>query len=55
MDEAVWAPTVFSKNRERLMNGDVAEKFFLGVLAQASAAGLTSDEHSSVGGTLIEA
>lgn len=55
MDEAVWVPTVFSKNRERLMNGDVAEKFFLGVLDQANAAGLTSDEHFSVDGTLIEA
>ena len=55
MDETVWVPTVFSKNRERLMNGDVAEKFFLGVLDQASAEGLTSDEHFSVDGTLIEA
>jgi transposase len=55
MDEPVWVPTVFSKNRERLMNGDVAEQFFIGVLAQAEAAGLTSDEHFSVDGTLIEA
>jgi transposase len=55
MDEAVWVPTVFSKNRDRLMNGDVAEKFFIGVLEQAAAAGLTSDEHFSVDGTLIEA
>jgi transposase len=54
-DEAVWVPTVFSKNRERLMHGDVAEKFFAGVLAQAEAAGLTSDEHCSVDGILIEA
>jgi transposase len=55
MDEPVWVPTVFSKNRERLMNGDVAEKFFSGVLEQAAAAGLTSNEHFSVDGTLIEA
>src|ERR1700683_4410152 len=55
MDEPVWVPTVFSKNRERLMEGDVAEKFFGRVLAQASAAGLVSDEHFSVDGTLIEA
>ena len=55
MDETVWVPTVFSKNRERLMSGDVAEEFFLGVLGQAEAAGLTSDEHFSVDGTLIEA
>lgn len=55
MDEAVWVATVFSKNRERLMNGDVAEKFFAQILAQASLAGLVSDEHFSVDGTLIEA
>jgi transposase len=55
MDEPVWVPTVFSKNRDRLMNGDVAEKFFAEVLNQAEAAGLTSDEHFSVDGTLIEA
>jgi transposase len=54
-DEPVWVPTVFSKNRERLMHGDVAEKFFAGVLEQAETAGLTSDEHFSVDGTLIEA
>ncbi len=55
VDEPVWVPTVFSKNRDRLMEGDVAEKFFARILDQASAAGLTSDEHFSVDGTLIEA
>jgi transposase len=55
MDEAVWVPTVFSKNRDRLMEGDVAERFFALILEQASAAGLLSDEHFSVDGTLIEA
>jgi IS5 family transposase len=55
MDETVWVPTVFSKNRERLMNGDVAEKFFAEVLRRAETAGLTSDEHFSVDGTPIEA
>jgi transposase len=55
MDESVWVATVFSKNRDRLMAGDVAEKFFAQVLAQAEAAGLVSDEHFSVDGTLIEA
>ena len=55
MDEAVWVPTVFSKNRDRLMEGDIAEKFFDQVLEQASTAGLVSDEHFSVDGTLIEA
>ena len=55
MDEPVWVPTVFSKNRERLMDALVAEKFFAQVLEQAGAAGLISDDHFSVDGTLIEA
>ena len=55
MDEAVWVPTVFSKNRDRLMEGDIAERFFALVLDKAAAEGLTSDEHFSVDGTLIEA
>lgn len=55
MDEAVWVPTVFTKNRDRLLEGDIAEKFFQSVLAQARAADLLSDEHFSVDGTLIEA
>jgi hypothetical protein len=55
MDEPVWVPTVFSKNRERLLDGDIAERFFGGVLQQAREADLLSDEHFSVDGTLIEA
>jgi transposase len=55
MDEPVWVPTVFSKNRERLLDGDIAERFFGGVLKQAREAELLSDEHFSVDGTLIEA
>ena len=55
MDEPVWVPTVFSKNRDRLLEGDVAERFFDGVLGQAREAELLSDEHFSVDGTLIEA
>jgi transposase len=55
MDEAVWVPTVFTKNRDRLLEGDAAEKFFQLVLAQARIADLLSDEHFSVDGTLIEA
>src|SRR4051812_27128278 len=55
MDETVWVPTVFSKNRDRLLEGDIAEKFFAHVLAQARTADLLSDEHFSVDGTLIEA
>jgi len=55
MDEPVWVPTVFSKNRDRLLEGDIAESFFGGVLQQAREADLLSDEHFSVDGTLIEA
>jgi transposase len=55
MDEKVWDATVYSKNRERLLEGDVAEEFFRLVLAQAREAGLVSDEHFTVDGTLIEA
>jgi transposase len=55
MDEQVWVPTVFSKNRDRLLEGDVAERFFDGVLSQAREKDLLSDEHFSVDGTLIEA
>jgi transposase len=55
MDEAVWVPTVFTKNRDRLLEGDIAEKFFQLVLTQARLADLLSDEHFSVDGTLIEA
>ena len=54
-DDPVWAPSVFSKNRDRLMEGDIAQKFFDRILEQAEAANLTSDEHFSVDGTLIEA
>jgi transposase len=55
MDEPVWVPSVFSKNRDRLMAGDIGQKFFDQVLGQAKVTGLTSDEHFSVDGTLIEA
>lgn len=55
MDDAVWDPTVFTKNRERLIEGEVAEEFFQQVLSQAREKGLLSDEHFTVDGTLIEA
>lgn len=55
VDEKVWDPTVYTKNRERLLQGEVAGEFFLQVLEQARQAGLVSDEHFSVDGTLIEA
>ncbi len=54
-DDPVWDVTVFTKNRARLLKGDVAGAFFAAVLAQAQAADLLSDEHFSVDGTLIEA
>ena len=55
MDDDIWTPTVFSKNRDRLLEGDIAQAFFLEVLAEARAAGLLSDEHFTVDGTLLEA
>ena len=55
MDEAVWDATVFSKNRERLIRGDIAQAFFEAVLAQAQEKKLLSDEHFTVDGTLLEA
>src|SRR6202047_4646158 len=53
MDDAVWNHAVFSKNRERLLNQEVARSFFTRVLHQAQP--LLSDEHFTVDGTLIEA
>lgn len=55
MDDPIWDPTVFTKNRERLLAGDVAQAFFARVLAQARERGVLSDEHFTVDGTLIEA
>ena len=55
MDDAVWDVTVFTKNRERLLDGEVAQGFFEQVLGQAGSRGLLSDEHFTVDGTLIEA
>jgi transposase len=55
MDDEVWDVTVFTKNRERLIAGEVAQKFFAAVLKQARAWGLLSDEHFTVDGTMIEA
>jgi len=55
LDEPVWDVTVFTKNRNRLLEGDVAREFLCEVVAQAQGRGLTSDEHFTVDGTLIEA
>ena len=53
IDDKVWNPTVYTKNRDRLLNQEVAQSFFSQVKEQA--AGLMSDEHFTVDGTLIEA
>ncbi len=53
IDDPVWNHAVFSKNRDRLLNQDLAQRFFAQVKAQAT--GLMSDEHFTVDGTLIEA
>jgi transposase len=55
MDEAVWVPTVYTKNRERLLEGEVAQAFFDQVLEEAKERDLVSDEHFTVDGTLLEA
>lgn len=55
MDTLVWDHSVFSKNRDRLMEHDVATAFFLSVKGQAEQAGLMSNDHFTVDGTLIEA
>lgn len=55
MDDAVWDATVFTKNRERLLEGEIAEAFFEQVLAQARSQELLSDEHFTVDGTLVQA
>lgn len=55
MDDAVWVPTVFTKNRERLIKHDAVIKFFNEVVAIAQERDLLSGEHFSVDGTLIQA
>jgi transposase len=55
LDEPVWDVTVFTKNRDRLLEGDVAREFLCEVVEQARQKNLTSDEHFTVDGTLIEA
>jgi transposase len=54
-NEPVWHPTVFTKNRDRLLEGAVAEEFFALIVAQARRKKLLSSEHFTVDGTLIEA
>ena len=55
MDDAVWDPTVFTKNRERLLTGEIDRLFFQRVQEEARARRLLSDEHFTVDGTLVEA
>ena len=55
LDDAVWDATTFTKNRDRLLDGDIADAFFAEVLAAIKADGLLSDEHFTVDGTLLEA
>jgi transposase len=55
MDDPVWDATTFTKNRDRLLAGDVAEAFFQEVMVEARGAGLLSDDHFTVDGTLLEA
>ena len=55
MDDAVWDHSTFTKNRDRFLQSDLAEAFFSGVVSQAEEAGLLSDEHFTVDGTLIDA
>ena len=54
-DDAVWVPTVFTKNRDRLLEGNIADAFLQEVLKVADARGLLSHEHFTVDGTLLEA
>ena len=54
-DDPVWDPTVFTKNRDRLQNGEVFAKFMTRLLNHPQVKPLLSDEHFSVDGTLIEA
>ena len=55
LDDEVFSASAFTKNRERLLQGEIAEHFFAAVLAEAETEGLVSSEHFTVDGTLIEA
>jgi transposase len=55
MDDSVWDETVFSKNRQRLLDGDIADKFFSEVIADAEREGLISKDHFTVDGTVVQA
>jgi transposase len=55
IDDPVWVPTVFTKNRDRLLTTDMSRKFLVAILAHREVAPLLSDEHFSVDGTLVKA
>jgi hypothetical protein len=55
IDDAVWVPTVFTKNRDRLLTTEMSRKFLAAILAHREVAPLLSDEHFSVDGTLVKA
>jgi transposase len=55
IDDPVWSPTTFTKNRDRLLDGEIAAAFFEAVLIHADTARLLSHEHFTVDGTLLEA
>jgi len=55
IDEPVWVPTVFTKNRDRLLTTDMSKKLLAAILAHEKVAPLLSDDHFSVDGTLVEA
>lgn len=55
IDDTVWVPTVFSKNRDRLLTTDVSRRIMAAILAHREVAPLLSDDHFSVDGTLVKA
>ena len=55
IDDRVWDHSVFSKNRERLLEAEIAARFLTSILNQGEIRKLLSDEHFSVDGTLVEA
>ena len=55
MDEPIWVPTVFTKNRDRLLTTDMSRKMMTAILAHREVAPLLSDDHFSVDGTLVKA
>ena len=52
-DDPVWVPTLFFKNRDRLVNTDIAHKFLAAILAHEKVTPLLSDDHFYVDGTLV--